>query len=381
MNRMCTKKRAGFTLIELLVVIAIIAVLISLLLPAVQTAPEAARRAQCVNNLKQIGLAHLNFENVNGWLPPDVDYLIPPYLPDPDPSVQGLGENGQENAGNFTRVLPYLEQQNVYNLVNFNRGAFDQINIPPFTPNSGSLYNGVGQCSAYSTSISTFICPSSPVDGTINYYNDVYSGFGDGNGNPIPNPPTNIWGRTDYFATPGFHTSLLLKLGYSAAAAAQLTNTDSGVICDLSTVNANGLVNTPIPHVRIPSITDGTSNTVMIGEDAARPVGYNHNRQIYVQYGAPVDGVINPTSGGGGAWADPFTYAHLDGATADGIRGDGICLINCTSNNEIYSFHPGGANMLFADGSVHFIKESVNQLTIVALITRAGGEIISSDQY
>ena len=237
MKRMCTNKRAGFTLIELLVVIAIIAVLISLLLPAVQSAREAARRAQCVNNLKQIGLAHLNFESVNGWLPPDVDYLVPPYLPDPDPSVQGFGTNGQENAGNFMRILPYLEQQNVYNLVNFSRGAFDQINIPPFTPNSGSLYTGVGQCSAYSTSISALICPSSPVDGTINYYNDVYSGFGDGNGNPIPNPPTNIWGRTDYFATPGFHTSLLIKLGYSAAAATALTNTDAGVICDLSTVN------------------------------------------------------------------------------------------------------------------------------------------------
>ncbi len=279
------------------------------------------------------------------------------------------------------RILPFLEQQNVYNLVNFSRGAFDQINIPPFSPNSGSLYTGVGQCSAYSTSIATLICPSSPVAGTINYYNDVYSGFGDGNGNPIPNPPTNIWGRTDYFATPGFHKSLLLNLGYSTAAAVALTNTDSGVICDLSTTNANGIVNTPIPHVRIASITDGTSNTVMIGEDAGRPVGYNHSRQVYSQYGAPVDGVINPTSGGGGAWADPFTFAHLDGSTADGIRGDGVCLINCTSNNEIYSFHPGGANMLFADGSVHFIKESINPLTIVALITRAGGEIISADQY
>ncbi len=230
--------------------------------------------------------------------------------------------------------------------------------------------------------INTFLCPSSPVDGPINYYNTVYSGFGDGSGNPIPSPPTNIWSRSDYFATPGFHTSLLLKLGYSQTAANQLTNTDSGVICDLSTVNqTTGLVNTPIPHVRISSITDGTSNSMMISEDAGRPVGYNHNRQIYAQYGAPVDGVLNPVSGGGGAWADPFSFAHLAGSSADGLRGNGICLINCTSNNEIYSFHPGGANMLFADGSVHFIKESANPLIIVALITRAGGEIISADQY
>ena len=120
---------------------------------------------------------------------------------------------------------------------------------------------------------------------------------------------------------------------------------------------------------------------MMVGEDAGRPVGYNHARQIYVQNGGPVDGAINPVGGGGGAWADPFSYAHLDGASADGIRGNGICLVNCTSNNEIYAFHPGGANVLFADGSVHFIKESIDPRTIVSLITRAAGEIISSDQY
>ena len=130
-----------------------------------------------------------------------------------------------------------------------------------------------------------------------------------------------------------------------------------------------------------PASLDGTSNTVMIAEGAGRPVGYNHAHQIYYQYGLPVDGVINPVNGGGGAWADPFSYAHLCGSTADGIRCDGICLINCTSNNEIYAFHPGGANMLFADGSVHFLKESMNPVVTVALITRAGGEIISSDQY
>ncbi len=159
MNQLRLNKRAGFTLIELLVVIAIISVLISLLLPAVQSAREAAQRPQCVNNLKQLGLAHMNFESVNGWLPPDVDYLTPPYLPDLDPSVLGFGTSGQENAGNFMRVLPFLEQQNVYNLVNFNRGSFDQVNVPPIVGGPGSLYTGVGQCSSYSTIISAFHLP------------------------------------------------------------------------------------------------------------------------------------------------------------------------------------------------------------------------------
>ncbi len=366
---------AGFTLIELLVVIAIIAVLIALLLPAVQSAREAARRTQCINNMKQIGLSILNFENVNGWMPPDVDYLVPPYLPDNDPTA--VATSNQENAGNFTRCLPYMEQMTVYNIINFNQAALDEQNVPPAYGGPGPLFPGVGQNSAYSTVINTFICPSSPAPSSINYYNTCWSGFGNGSGNPVPNPPTQTWGRTDYFPTPGFHGGIIALLGLPSTDAG-----DTGVICDLSTSNpTTGLVNIPIPHVRIASITDGTSNTVMVAEGAARPVGYNHARQIYYQYGAPVDGVINPVNGGGGAWADPFSYAHLCGATADGIRCDGICLINCTTNNEIYSFHPGGTNLLFADGSVHFIKESINPVIVVSLITRAGGGIISADQY
>jgi prepilin-type N-terminal cleavage/methylation domain-containing protein/prepilin-type processing-associated H-X9-DG protein len=380
MTHVRARARRAFTLIELLVVIAIIAVLIALLLPSVQSAREAARRAQCVNNMKQIGLATLNFESTNGWMPPDVDYLVPPYLPDPDPSA--VATSNQENAGNFTRVLPYMDQSNLYNMINYSLAALDQLNVPPAPGGSGGLFPGIGQNSAYSVTINMFLCPSSPAPPSINYYNTCWSGYGNGSGNPVPNPPNQIWGRTDYFATPGFHSSLLTKLGFPAAYVTAMTYMDSGVICDISTSNpATGLVSTPIAHVRIASITDGTSNTVMVAEGAGRPVGYNHARQIYVQNGGPVDGVINPVSGGGGAWADPFSYAHLDGASADGIRGNGICLINCTSNNEIYSFHPGGANMLFADGSVHFFKESMDPRIICYMITRAGGEVVSSDQY
>ena len=215
----------------------------------------------------------------------------------------------------------------------------------------------------------------------INYYNTCWSGYGNGSGNPVPESTGPGVGTDRLFRHARIPRFASTELGFPAAYVAAFAG-DSGTICDISTSNPlTGLVSTPIAHVRIASITDGTSNTVMIGEDAARPVGYNHARTVYVQNGGPVDGVINPVSGGGGAWADPFSYAHLAGSSATGIRGNGICLINCTSNNEIYSFHPGGANMLFADGSVHFFKESMDPRIIVYMITRAGGEVVSADQY
>jgi prepilin-type N-terminal cleavage/methylation domain-containing protein/prepilin-type processing-associated H-X9-DG protein len=377
MIRTHNARRAAFTLIELLVVIAIIAVLIALLLPAVQSAREAARRAQCINNMKQIGLGILNFEQVNRTMPPLVDYNS--YL-DPDPSAAYTGHQ-QEFAGVLTEILPYLEQNNVYNQINLSISCFDQANVPPATGGSGTLFPGVGMNSVYSTALNVYLCPSSPGPPTINYYNCQWSGVGNGHGSPISNPPTQTWGRTDYFPCPGFHWQLIQRLGMDTAAQALYGGQDCAPLADLSQSNNAGTVSTPIPHVTIASITDGTSNTVMIGEDSARPVGYNHNRTIYTQYGSPTDGVINPTDGGGGAWADPFSYAHLNGSTPDGIRGQGTCLINCTTNNEIYSFHPGGANLLFADGSVHFFKESVNPKIVVYMITRGFGEIVSADQY
>src|SRR5580693_4676754 len=121
-------KSGGFPLIELLVVIAIIAVLIALLLPAVQAAREAARRTQCVNNLKQIGLGTLNFESTYGSLPPDVVRLAKPDLnADAQAAIPTAG-------GSFLmQILPYMEQTNVYNLININLSTFDTANIPPCT--------------------------------------------------------------------------------------------------------------------------------------------------------------------------------------------------------------------------------------------------------
>ena len=128
---------------------------------------------------------------------------------------------------------------------------------------------------------------------------------------------------------------------------------------------------------KIEAITDGTSNTMIMSECGGKPVGYNRLRQIYKSEvdGLPVDGSIEPVSSAGGAWADMFIYSVLAGGKCDNSgQRLGPCMINCTSNNEIYSWHTGGANALFVDGSVHFLKETSPAALIVALVTRAGGE-------
>jgi prepilin-type N-terminal cleavage/methylation domain-containing protein/prepilin-type processing-associated H-X9-DG protein len=376
-----TTRKTGFTLIELLVVIAIIAVLISLLLPAVQAAREAARRAQCINNLKQLGLATLNFESTYGNLPPKGQVLATPDL-----NVDAQAAIPYISASYITLILPYMEQMAIYNQINLSQAASDTGNIPVCT-GTGAIHSGNN--SVYSVAIGSLLCPSSPAPATMNYFNTFWGPYGDGGGDvctpgaPAPTgsvsnlnpPPVQVWGRTDYFPIPGLHNTALQAAGLSAT---YITQVGEGK--DSGTITGPQITGT----IRLASVTDGTSNTMMVSECGAKPIGYNGFRQIYRSEvdGLPVDGVIEPVSSGGGAWADQFTYSSLAGAQGrqNGIRG-GICMVNCTSNNEIYAFHPGGANALFVDGSVHFIKDVASVPLIAALVTRAGGEIISADQY
>jgi prepilin-type N-terminal cleavage/methylation domain-containing protein/prepilin-type processing-associated H-X9-DG protein len=381
MNHTRRGDQKGFTLIELLVVIAIIATLIALLLPAVQSAREAARRAQCVNNLKQIGLATLNFESTFTFLPPDSMKLAKP-----DPNADAQAAIPVNAAAYLTQLLPYLEQNNVYNQMNINLSVFNTANIPPCT-GPGAMHSGNN--SVYTTVLNAFLCPSSPGPSSINYYNANWGPYGNGGGdscNPttpggntgvtnLNPPPTQIWGRTDYFPIPGLHNDCLQAAGMPAGYIAAVGDTsDSGTITnpDLTGV------------IRMASLIDGTSNTMIVSECGSKPIGYNGKRVIYRSRvnGLQVDGIIEPVDSGGGAWADPFTYSRLAGAQGkdNGWRG-GTCMVNCTNDNEIYAFHPGGANALFADGSVHFLKDTISVRSVAALVTRAGGEILSADQY
>jgi prepilin-type N-terminal cleavage/methylation domain-containing protein/prepilin-type processing-associated H-X9-DG protein len=362
-----TRARA-FTLIELLVVIAIIAILIGLLLPAVQKIREAANRMKCSNNLKQLGLAIHNYESTYGELPAAYTLLR---TPDPDANAQFAGR--KVGLSLLANLLPYVEQDNIYRLLNPNLSEFDTVNIPPSGPHAGSN-------TAYAQVVKTYLCPSDPTKPTIDAYNEVWGPYGDGGGAfCFPggsagasniSPPGQIWARTDYFPIVGIHDALTDSLG--------LRTQYPG------STQMMGVINDPqYPGggpFSIAAISDGTSNTILMSECGGKPVGYNRKRQIYKSEvnGLPVDGSIEPVSSGGGSWGDMFTYSALAGGKCDDSgQRLGPCMINSTSNNEIYAWHTGGANCLFGDGSVRFLKDTTEPTVIIALVTRAGGEAVS----
>ncbi len=371
MNALRIRSPRAFTLIELLVVIAIIAILIGLLLPAVQKVREAAARMTCSNNLKQIGLAIHNYESSYGKLPTAYAKLT---SPDTDPNAQFAGRN--VGLSLLANLLPYIEQDNLYRRLNPNLSSFDTANIPPNGPHSGTN-------TAYATVVKTYLCPSDPTPATLDAYNEVWGPYGDGGGAVcfpggatagVTNitPPGQIWARTDYFPIVGIQDALTASVGLTSFYK--------------SSTQMMGTLNDPQyaggGPFAITAITDGTSNTIFMSECGGKPVGYNRKRQIYKSEvnGLPVDGSIEPVSSGGGSWGDMFTYSALAGGKCDDSgQRLGPCMINATSNNEIYSWHTGGANALFGDGSVRFLTDSTPAATIIALVTRAGGEVLSLD--
>ena len=177
--------------------------------------------AQCMNNLKQLGLATLNFESTYGTLPPKGQVLATPDL-----NVDAQAAIPYISASYITLILPYMEQSVIYNQINLIQAASDTANIPPCT-GPGAIHSGNN--SVYSVAIGSLLCPSSPGPATINYFNAFWGPYGDGGGDvctpgaPAPPgnvqnlnpPPTQIWGRTDYFPIPGLHNTALQAAGMS----------------------------------------------------------------------------------------------------------------------------------------------------------------------
>jgi prepilin-type N-terminal cleavage/methylation domain-containing protein/prepilin-type processing-associated H-X9-DG protein len=331
--------RTGFTLVELLVVIAIIGILVALLLPAIQAAREAARRSQCLNNMKQLGIAFLNYESAKKQFPLSIKRA--------DPATK----RGLNNWA--PSVLAYLEEGNLVQGYDLKEDWWrDKSDGTP------------GNRTLVANFLSVLICPSTEDQRRIQ-------------DKPETSPPNKTGACGDYFTPAGVHTdinnSLATDLQFPVPANADDLVTQRllhGVIRWEETDPAKTRLN------KISSITDGTSKSIMIGEDAGREDVWRRGVKQDVNYTASI-------RARGGAWAtsdNPYEIGQRkaqDGSTIPGTVG-----IN--NSNEwghcFYSFHPGAANFTFADGSIRTISDTIELRTLAELVTRAGQEPQRGDQ-
>jgi prepilin-type N-terminal cleavage/methylation domain-containing protein/prepilin-type processing-associated H-X9-DG protein len=354
-------RSGGFTLIELLVVIAIIAVLIALLLPAVQSAREAARRAQCTNNLKQLALACHNYESGNGTFP--IGRTVQAYI-----STSGSLQGYFIGWGPFARLLSYADQSAAYNAVNITLGPYQ-------LRNSTACAYGIG----------TLWCPSDGTIAGLRFY-EVQAGW---DGTTIGITYSSYAGMMGT-SCPGYNGS-----------STQLSG-ENGMFPDNGVPAFVGPGNASQPPVRIAAVTDGLSNTILFGEKA---------QGKYERVACGPGGGCNFE--GKGWWADAdfadttMSSFYPVNPTFPNTYPGTSCDQNQAGSNAFpmaaSSFHPGGCNFAFADGSVRFVKDTVsswnfqsvtqdaNCLPVLgngvvpgvyqALTTRAGGEVIGSDTY
>jgi prepilin-type N-terminal cleavage/methylation domain-containing protein/prepilin-type processing-associated H-X9-DG protein len=335
--------RKAFTLIELLVVIAIIAVLIGLLLPAVQKVRDAAARVKCQNNLKQLGLAAQNYESAYRTLPPCFIFNLgnpPGAAGQPGYPYPGIVHSWVPN------LLPYIEQENLYRLYNFNFPWFSSPTIIPGTPENQAVLR---------TPIPILLCPAAPGSDRV-----VSGTFSFGTSFPYSNLAV-----TDYAPCKSISPGSITFFGYPASANDIMLM--SAMRPDLS---GAGLIAIGYPAMKpnaVTAIRDGTSNTILLCEDAGRPEYYVGGQQV-------------GTNLNDGGWGHHDNEYGLDGAVSKtDPTFPGNCVINCHNDNETYSFHSGGANHVFADGSVRFIRETIAPQTYAALITARGGTLTPAE--
>jgi prepilin-type N-terminal cleavage/methylation domain-containing protein/prepilin-type processing-associated H-X9-DG protein len=324
-------RRSGMTLIEILVVVALIGLLIALVLPAIQSSRESARRTSCRNNLHQIGTAILNSESQRGVLP---GLYNGTFLPQPRSALDEFHFHSWR-----TVILAQLEQAVVYN-------ALNQASPVTTAPNA----------TAFSAKLAVFACPS-----TSNY-NDSVPDISEWNNGAIPVRKAGIAARSDYEAIGGVQVRR-----QAPSSSADLSIIQFGPWGEPTYDVASG-ASLRYRKARLVDIADGLSNTVLVSERAGRPDIYVKGERDYpYPYSDPNHSVDHHQA----AWAISTHFWWLVY-----LRNQPI---NQSNYAGYYSFHPGGAHAALADGSVRFLKESTSPAILTALVTRSGLEVVGAE--
>ena len=399
MRQRMHRRSAGFTLVELLVVIAIISILIALLLPAVQKVREAAARAQCANNMKQIALGLLNYESAHKAFPigcqrdnwtaaihgggvgtKGVAALQAAIATLTDPNQQAfalsvlqfeVADNPKSPAISWhALILPYLEQGNVANLYNYKADWSDPSNNV-----------------AINMQVKIFNCPATPNQPRWDTTGMESPAVLESGASVLTGPPGAV---TDYWATHSVDARCELNPNNAAyfsaaqlnaatlATAIQAANGAGPLssIADYIPQNQGVLLRGRMGVTHMTDILDGTSNTLLFNEEAGRPFQYGTTRTILGTY----------TPFGEARWADPNGDGKFVGCNPaisgrDKTLTNNTASMNCENGNEPYSFHSAGANFAFADGSVRFLSDQTAPGVIAQMITRAGGEVIQDSVW
>jgi prepilin-type N-terminal cleavage/methylation domain-containing protein/prepilin-type processing-associated H-X9-DG protein len=377
--------RRGFTLIELLVVIAIIGTLVGLLLPAVQSAREAANRAKCSNNLKQVGLAIQTYADANSGILPNSQ----------------RPNNGAARIAWATRALSFMEQKAVFDKFDFSKNWSD------VTTGSSGGYT-IPNAVLVGTKIENFLCPSAPSD---RFDGDPDTGS-TATGYPTSDTKAVVNATQTGFSTVGLFTA---ATDYSPTVFVDSRLANGGTISDnkadvTGTAAQGAQVKTAgdglLPKdyngtvfPKIADITDGLSNTIAVAESAGRPYQYIGGKRadtLTIGSTGPVSFPTRRVNAGG--WCRPASDFAIDGASADGSTfGTGASVtkaVNATNGesvetgtykgatygtegtSEAYAFHPGGAQVVFGDGAVKLISKDVTIRVFTSLVTRAGQEVV-----